>query len=576
MTNYPTKIPTLSEGSKQVNTQKSLIKSESLFAVILVALLLTLPWLDRPFHTRGEPREALVAQSMLLTNNWISPPAYNGAVPSKPPFNHWLISIASLPAGDVTEFTSRLPSAIAVVLFSVCFFLFLARRVTERSALLASLILLSSFEWFRSAVTCRVDTILSASLAGALLALFAWREKGRKGFPYLAAILITCAALTKGPIGVALPLAIFSLFELLSCEKTVGNVCKIGLRGAMIAVPVVLVVSLWYLAGYLQRGDVFLDKIYYENFARLTSSMEDEPHKHAAPYMLLMLAVGFLPWTIVWMNSALRSFSKSHYTFKAFREMWGRATELQRYAFVAATFIFIFFCIPSSKRSVYIMPAYPFIALLAAESVSAWGERSKRFMRVMSSVLVWFAALVSLLVIVATVLSMTPQAAQFGSSLLRSWSLWRFEIVVTLVALALVRARSVFPGCEAQRLAFSMVGAVLVLSGVAAEPAFYQLSPREFLISPQLQRSLDLSKHERLYSFGSEAYVASFYLKKPFFTATPGLPTGSVIVVEQKNLERLKKEISPEVREIARFSSGLEPAKKDVVFVEVMGAVPAP
>jgi len=554
-----------------VNTQKSLLKSESLFIIILVALFLTLPWLDRPFHTRGEPREALVAQSMLVNQNWISPPAYNGAVPSKPPFNHWLISLVSLPGGDVTEFTSRLPSAIAVVLFSIAFFAFLARRTSEHSAQLASLILLSSFEWFRSAVTCRVDTILSTSLAGALLALFAWREGGRRGFPFLAAVLITCAALTKGPIGVALPLAIFSLFEFVSGEKTVGHLFKIALRGVMIAVPVVLVVSLWYLAGYLQRGDAFLDKIYYENFARLTSSMEDEPHKHAAPYMLLMLALGFHPWTIVWGSAALRSFSKRSYTITALRGLWGRATELQRYAFVAAAFIFIFFCIPSSKRSVYIMPAYPFIALLAAESVSVWGERSKRLIRILTSSLMWFAFIVAVLVVLGALLSVTPEAAQFGSSLLGSWSWWRCEVVVALVALALSRARWVFPGCEVQRLALSMVGAVVVLSGFAAEPAFYQLSPRTWLRSAEFQSSLDLSKYDRLYSFGSEAYVSSFYLKKPFFVATPGLPPGSIGVVEEKNLARLKQEIAPEVREVARFSSGLEPSKKDVVFVEVVG-----
>jgi len=554
-----------------VNTQKSLLKSESLFIIILVALFLALPWLDRPFHTRGEPREALVAQSMLINQNWISPPAYDGAVPSKPPFNHWLISIASLPFGDVTEFTSRLPSAIAVVLFSIAFFSFLARRTSEHSALLASLILLSSFEWFRSAVTCRVDTILSTSLAGALLALFAWREGGRRGFPFLAAILITCAALTKGPIGVALPLAIFSLFEFVSGEKTAGNVFKIALRGVMIAVPVVLVVSLWYLAGYLQRGDAFLDKIYYENFARLTSSMEDEPHKHAAPYMLLMLALGFLPWTIVWVSAALRSFSKRNYTTTALRELWGRATELQRYAFVAAAFIFIFFCIPSSKRSVYIMPAYPFIALLAAESVSVWGDLSKRLMRVLASSLVWFSFIIAVVVVLGALLSVTPEVAQFGSSLRGSWSLWRCEVIVALVALALAQARWLFQECEVQRLALSMVGAVVVLSGFAAEPVFYQLSPRTWLRSSEFQSSLDLSKYDRIYSFGSEAYVSSFYLNKPFFVATAGLAPGSIVVVEEKNLARLKQEIAPEVREVARFSSGLEPSKKDVVFVEVVG-----
>jgi hypothetical protein len=358
-----------------------------------------------------------------------------------------------------------------------------------------------------------------------------------------------------------------------SSEKTVENVFKIALRGVMIAVPVVLVVSLGYLAGYLQRGDAFLDKIYYENFARLTSSMEDEPHKHAAPYMLLMLALGFLPWTIVWVSAALRSFSKRNYTITALRELWGRATELQRYAFVAAAFIFIFFCIPSSKRSVYIMPAYPFIALLAAESVSVWGDLSKRLMRVLASSLVWFSFIVAVLVVLGALLSVTPEVAQFGSSLLGSWSLWKYETVVTLLALAL-GARWLFQECEVQRLALSMVGAVVVLSGFAAEPVFYQLSPRIWLRSSEFQSSLDLSKYDRIYSFGSEAYVSSFYLKKPFFVATPGLPPGSIVVVEEKNLARLKQEIAPAVREVARFSSGLEPSKKDVVFVEVVQAVP--
>jgi 4-amino-4-deoxy-L-arabinose transferase-like glycosyltransferase len=508
---------------------------------------------------------------MLINNNWISPPAYNGAVPSKPPFNHWLISIVSLPGGEVTEFTSRLPSAIAVVLFSACFYLFLRRRTSEQSALLAGLILLSSFEWFRSAVTCRVDTILSTSLAGALLALFAWREKGRKGFPFLAAVLITCAALTKGPIGVALPLAIFSLFEFVSGEKTLGNVFKIGLRGAMIAVPVVLVVSLWYFAGYLQRGDAFIDKIYYENFARLTSAMEDEPHKHAAPYMLLMLAIGLLPWTLVWVSAAVSAFSKRHYTLRALREKWTQATELQRYAFVAASFIFLFFCIPSSKRSVYIMPAYPFIALIAAESIGVWGSRAARLTRILGKVLVSFAAILLLAVMVAIFIPTIPEAAQFGTSVIASWSLWRVSVLVMLTAFAIPVFREIVRQGDAQRLALSLVITVVIVSGIAAEPAFYQLSPRAWLRSSQFQGSLDLARHDRLYSFGSEAYVTSFYLKKPFFTATRGLPVGSIVVVEEKNLARLKQEISPDVREVGRFASGLEPAKKNLVFVEVVG-----
>lgn len=553
-----------------VNAEKNPQKNGAFGLIILVALFLTLPWLDRPFQSRGEPREALVAQSMVMNNNWISPPAYNGAVPSKPPFNHWLISLVSLPAGEVTEFTSRLPSAIAVVLFSAAFYLFLVRRTSQESALLASLILLSSFEWFRAAVTCRVDTILSTSLAGSLLALYAWRERGRKGFPFLAAVLITCAALTKGPIGVALPLTIFSLFEFLCAEKTVGNVFKIGLRAVGIAVPVVAVVSLWYIAGYLQRGDAFIDKIYYENFARLTSSMEDEPHKHAAPYMFLMLALGLLPWTIVWITAAVQSFQRRNYTPSAAKDAWARATDLQRFAFVAAAFIFLFFCIPSSKRSVYIMPAYPFIALLAAESVAAWGSRTKRLMEVLSRIIFWGAVGIAGIVFLGMVLQIRPEISRFSASFVSSLSESRITILLFLVIEFLWIRRDLSVSDAPRRFALGLIGAFIIISFAVAEPAFYQLSPRAWLRSPEFTSSVDLSKHEKVYSFGSEAYSSSFYLKKPFFSATPGLPTGSIIFVEERNVERLKREIAPNIREVSRFSSGLEPAKKTLVVVEVL------
>ena len=81
--------------------------------------------------------------------------------------------------------------------------------------------------------------------------------------------------------------------------------------------------------------------------------------------------------------------------------------------------------------------------------------------------------------------------------------------------------------------------------------------------------SLQLDRHETLYSFGSEQYGISFYLKKPFFGASRGIPVGSLVFVEQRNIERLKSEIAPNVREVARFTPGLEPAKKVVVVVEI-------
>ena len=65
-----------------------------------LAFLLLIPWLGlKDFSTRGEAREALVAQAMVQSGNWILPSAYNGAIPSKPPLLHWLISLFSTPGG---------------------------------------------------------------------------------------------------------------------------------------------------------------------------------------------------------------------------------------------------------------------------------------------------------------------------------------------------------------------------------------------------------------------------------------------------------------------------------------------
>lgn len=551
--------------------ENSMARSRGLWLVIILSLVLTLPWLERPYYSRGEPREALVAQSMLHTGNWISPPAYNGAVPSKPPFSHWLISLVSLPGGEVTEFTSRLPTALSFILFMGAFYVFLVRRVSEQSALASTLILLSCAEWFRAGVSCRVDTILSTSLAGALLALFSWEERGRKGFPFVAAVLITCAALTKGPIGVALPLAIFGLYRLLVGEKSIRNVFRIGVSCAGIAAPVVAVVSLWYIAGYLQRGDEFIDKIYYENFARLTSSMEDEPHKHSALYLVGMLMVGVLPWTIPWLAAAAPSLRLIRALPQAVSRQWSSSTSLQKFSFVAAASIFLFFCIPSSKRSVYILPAYPFIAFLAGEMLVTWGSRQTKLLRVMSRVIMSFAALIVAIFGVGMLFPFRAELSGLSASFVGSLSPLRVGLLTVLCVVLWRRAGELDANDSVKRLSYSLIGAVGVLSLFVVEPILYQLSPKRWLSSDDLKKSVDFARYQRFFSFGSESYASSFYLKKPFYRAThEGVPAGSLVFVEQRNLDRFKSEVAPNVKEMARFSSGLEAPKKSLVVVEVL------
>lgn len=541
--------------------------------VVLAACMLCVPWLDRPFSSRGEPREALVAQAMLTTGNWISPPAYDGAVPSKPPFCHWLMSIASLPLGKVTEATCRLPSAIAFVVFMYGFFVFVARRTSAERATIASLILLTSFEWLKSASSCRVDTILATSMAGALMALYGWEERGRRGFPFVAVLLIAIAALTKGPIGVVLPLGIWGLFRLCQNRTTWGTFCGLCRDGVMIAAPVVCVVSLWYVAGYYERGEEFIAKIRYENLDRFFSTMDDEPHEHTVFYLFGMLLVGFLPWSLLWVVAAASRWRIWWNYIRSPRQVWLEAGELQRFALMAASVIVLFFCIPSSKRSVYLLPAYPFIALIAAEGVSSWLRRLEWMAH---GVVVCAKLLCVVSFLFFGVLFLYPGG--FGlphmrDSIVAALSWWKILLLMAAGVImwwplrAEVRATV---QTAVGRVALWVLALVVSLNVFVFDGVMYHISPERWVSSYGFAWSVKPSERERFLSFGSEMYATSFYLEKPFSRALERPLPHSLIVLQARHIEKLQAKFGVATKELSRFVPGINNRKNELVVVEVL------
>ena len=89
-------------------------------AVTIIAVVALLPFLGlTDFTTKGEPREAVVALSMLNDGNWILPVNNGGDIPYKPPFFHFCIALLSMFTGHVGEYTSRLPSALSLIAMTV-------------------------------------------------------------------------------------------------------------------------------------------------------------------------------------------------------------------------------------------------------------------------------------------------------------------------------------------------------------------------------------------------------------------------------------------------------------------------
>lgn len=333
--------------------------------VCVIAVMLTVPFLGlTDFYSKGEPREAVVAYTMVEHGNWILPINNGGDIPYKPPFFHWCIALFSLLQGHVSEFTSRLPSALALVAMSVGGFVFFAKRKNANMALLATLLSLTVFEVHRAGINCRVDMVNTAFMVGALFLMFRWWERGKHTMPWLAILCMSGATLTKGPVGMLLPCAVMGVFMLTQRESLWSTVWRLGLT-ALLSLVLPLC---WYYAAYLQGGDEFLRLVKEENIDRLLGKMAYESHENPFWYNFLTLITGWLPYTLLFVFSLFvlpwKRFSKS-----GFMQSVRRAEPMQVFVWLAFGLILFFYCIPKSKRSVYLLPCYPFMAWLMAQYV---------------------------------------------------------------------------------------------------------------------------------------------------------------------------------------------------------------
>ena len=386
-----------------------------LLALCILTLCLFLG--DTLFNTRGEPREAVVALSMLQDGNWVLPINNGVDMAYKPPFFHWLVALFSLPIGHVSEYTSRLPSAVALIVMIMAGFRFYSRRRDAAVALLMSVTTLSCFEVHRAGVACRVDMVLTCMMVLSLYLLYAWVERGMpfslKHGPWWAVLCLSGAFLSKGPVGAALPCLVVAVFAWMRGHGWGNTLWRIVVVGVLsLVLPAV-----WYAAAYEQGGQKFFDLVYEENVLRLLGKMTYDSHVNPWTYNVLTLITGFVPYTLLLLMSLVvvpwKRFMRS---LPSPSQWWTKITDRVRhmddarlFTLLSAAIIFVFYCIPKSKRSVYLLPVYPFVAYFVAEYLLWLRHNHRRVLEAFGWVLSVLAFVLTV-VCLAVVLGYVPDS----------------------------------------------------------------------------------------------------------------------------------------------------------------------
>jgi 4-amino-4-deoxy-L-arabinose transferase-like glycosyltransferase len=295
----------------------------------------------------------------------------------KPPLYFWLAALAGAPAGRVTEWAARLPSALAgfgcVVLMT-----WIGRRRFGHPmlALLAAGILATSFRFLFTARRAQLDVLLTSFelIAIAIFVFIEFRDRtpgavapGESAArPTATAIAglhgsLGAAALVKGPVG-WLPLLVFAAYLAwegrLRAFRAIAPWWAWGLSLGPVAV--------WIASAIALAPAGFAEVAVTENL--IGRFFSGTAHVRPAYYFLFQTPADFLPWTLLLPFGVPRvwRWARSTHTTDDPMRPSSATISAARFLLVWVAVPLVFFSLSAGKRGVYLLPVFPALALIGA------------------------------------------------------------------------------------------------------------------------------------------------------------------------------------------------------------------
>lgn len=359
----------------------------SLILLVLLALSGLLFFLglgDMGLTDRDEGRNAEAGREMFASGDLLTPTFNEELRVAKPVFLYWLMT-ASYGLFGVNEFAARFPSALFGVGLILMQYLFLSRLRGQAVGLFGALMLLLNVEMLALGRMALTDSVLifftTLSLYGFWLGLHGEGRARHWMWAFYAGMAL--ATLTKGPVGVAVPLVTVLLYLTVSRRWTIYWQHGFPIAGVLLLLALALP---WYAAMLLVHGDAYTSQAKVHTVGRFLSPMEG--HGGTVWFYLPVLLLGFFPWSGL-LPAAL---------YHAFRSWWDmRQTSdvalagappdagdtphaapsgdhLEWFAALWVVGVFVFFTLSSTRLPHYIGPLFPAAAMLTA---LYWSEALK-------------------------------------------------------------------------------------------------------------------------------------------------------------------------------------------------------
>lgn len=477
----------------------------------LLALVLYVPWGGtRSLWFPDEPDVAEPAMTMVESGDWIVPRRNNEPWLDYPPMTYWLGAASARLLGAPTPFAMRLPVALMAVLLAAATAAVVERLAGARAGLWGGVALVTAPHFAYQALNFHPDMAF-AVFVSAGLASYAFGVSRFQGWPATAwqvagFACFGAAILSKGPLGLLLPGLILVVWHASFRQwRSMLLLAPLSLAALAVAAP-------WYvlLAGETSKEFVW-SEVYLQNFARFKAGARG--HEQPWHYYLTRIWANWGPWSL-FLPAALLT---------AWRRDWKRP--LPRLALFWFLIMFLFLTAATTKREVYLLPAYPAIAYLVGSRISVvLGGASGRLTR-------WLPAAFALICLVAAVVfailtavgaGWLPIAVE-GASAADALA-FAGELLVPLTALTATCAIGAVLGLVFARrgvteLTLGMIASVLcavyLIFGASVGP---RLEPkRTYRPGTEALRELSGARPIGYYLPGADLKLAGFRVNDPLF-----------------------------------------------------------
>jgi len=300
---------------------------------------------DEVFYTQ-------TAREMVQQNTWITPYLFGAAQFEKPILTYWLLRIGFIIFG-VGPFAARFFPALFGMIGVVGVYLFgILAFKDEKKSFLAAIIMCTSGLYVGLSRTVFTDMIFSVFILLSLLAFFwGYLNQKKNAGTVLFYIFAGLAVLTKGPLGLAIPLLAILIF--LFREKNAKYLfCKASFWGfiafALICLP-------WYIVTIKKYGMLFINEFFYNDHIRRLLEAEHKSNDTWFFYPATMIGCMF-PWAFYVLGALI-------YLFRCLKE------RVNFFLFSWILTVFLTFQFAHSKLTSYIFPMFPALALVTADFI---------------------------------------------------------------------------------------------------------------------------------------------------------------------------------------------------------------